>query len=321
MLLAEFGEFPVQLPVAELLPQRPQGLLDRGLSLLEYLFRAQAALRPQPAARRTGTVGTVEGEQGRRDRAKGGPAGRTTRPHRERHIAPPLHRRQTDLSLADLQRGLQRALQAPSGIRLDHQTIHHHLETPPLQVRWIRLLHEQRLTVLSDATISDPVDPVQKGGPVFLRGHSPGRQHQQSGSLGQTGGGFVDLFEALPLNRGAAVQAMRLAQAGEEQAQIVIDPGQGGHGRAGILPGAALPDGDGRRQALQMLDPGRPESAHQGLARPVYGHQVAPPGLGVDGVEGQRGFPRTRNTADRDQVTVRQVHVQVLQVVLGRAAD
>jgi hypothetical protein len=47
---------------------------------------------------------------------------------------------------------------------------------------------------------------------------------------------------------------------------------------------------------------------------------IAALALGVDGVEGQRGFARARQPGEHHQLVARDVDVDVLEIVLARAA-
>ena len=82
-----------------------------------------------------------------------------------------------------------------------------------------------------------------------------------------------------------------------------------------------LLDGDGRRQAFDAVDIGfvhhrqeLPRVCRQGL-------HVTPLAFGIQGVERQRGFARTRQARDHDELVAGQVDVDVLEVVGARAAD
>ena len=46
---------------------------------------------------------------------------------------------------------------------------------------------------------------------------------------------------------------------------------------------------------------------------------IAPLPLGVDGVEGERGFARTRQAGDHHKAVARQFDIDALEVVLARA--
>ena len=119
----------------------------------------------------------------------------------------------------------------------------------------------------------------------------------------------------------AALGAEGLAHPGEEHPQVVVDFGGGGHGGAGVPGGAALLDGDGRGQALDVLHVGL---VHEFQELPGVGRQalhVAPLPLGIENVEGQGGFPRAAYPGDNDEAVAGQLHVDVFQVVLPGAPD
>ena len=108
--------------------------------------------------------------------------------------------------------------------------------------------------------------------------------------------------------------------AGEEQAQVVVDLGDGADGRARVAAGALLVDRDGGREALDLVDVGLLHLAEE-LAR--VGRErldVAALSLGVDRVEGERRLARAGEAGDDDQLVARDLDVDVLEVVLARAA-
>ena len=92
--------------------------------------------------------------------------------------------------------------------------------------------------------------------------------------------------------RDAVLRALRIAGAGEQQAQVVVDLGDRADGGARIVAGGLLLDGDRRRQALDQVDVGLVHQLQE-LAR--VGRQrlhVATLALGVERVEGERGLAR-----------------------------
>ena len=96
-----------------------------------------------------------------------------------------------------------------------------------------------------------------------------------------------DLLHALPRDGPPAVGAVRVADAGVEQAEVVVDLGDGADGGPRVAGGRLLVDGDGRREALDAVDV-RLVHLAQELAR-VGGQtlHVAALALGVDRVEGE----------------------------------
>ena len=89
----------------------------------------------------------------------------------------------------------------------------------------------------------------------------------------------------------AALDAKGAAAAGEEQAQVIVNFGRGGDGRARIARRIFLPDGDGRRDAGDFVDIGLLHALKE-LAR-VGGKRfdVAALAFGIDRVEGERDLP------------------------------
>ena len=63
-----------------------------------------------------------------------------------------------------------------------------------------------------------------------------------------------DALERLAGDLLPAIRAVRHADAGEEQPQVVVDFGDGADRRARVRPGRFLFDGDRRRQAVDQID-------------------------------------------------------------------
>ena len=100
--------------------------------------------------------------------------------------------------------------------------------------------------------------------------------------------GVDDLLHGLALDGPAAVGAVGRAGAGEEQAQVVVDLGDGADGRARVAAGALLVDGDGRREALDVVDVGLLHLAEELAGVGGERLDITALALGVDGVEGER---------------------------------
>src|SRR5262249_7261261 len=63
-----------------------------------------------------------------------------------------------------------------------------------------------------------------------------------------------DLVRRLRANPEVALRAVRLAEASVEDAQVVVDLGDGADGRARALAGRLLLDANGRRQPADVID-------------------------------------------------------------------
>ena len=119
----------------------------------------------------------------------------------------------------------------------------------------------------------------------------------------------------------AALGAVRLADAGEEQPEVVVDLGDGADRRARVARGRLLVDGDGRGEALDEVDV---RLVHLAEELPgVRGERldVAALALGEDRVEGQGGLARPGEPGEDDEGVAGQVERDVLQVVLASATD
>ena len=137
-----------------------------------------------------------------------------------------------------------------------------------------------------------------------------GQQHQLA-AFGQ-GQHLVDhLADGLRFQWQIMVRAAWNTGAGVEQAQVVVDLGDGAHGGARVVRGGFLLDGDGRRQPFDGVDIGL---FHHRQKLPGIGRQrldIATLTLGVEGVEGQGRLTRAGQAGDHDQLVARQGQVDV----------
>ena len=132
-------------------------------------------------------------------------------------------------------------------------------------------------------------------------------------------GPFVGIEREHPPRQAQAVR--RSPQPGEEQPEIVVDLGQRSDRGPGPRRRDPLADGHGGGEAGDVADVRPPQLAHElpGVGRERL--EVAPLRLPEDDVENERGFSRTRDPGDDGHPAVRDVDVDVPEVVLGRAAD
>src|SRR5262249_14978699 len=129
------------------------------------------------------------------------------------------------------------------------------------------------------------------------------------------------LAHGLALDRQAGGGRVGDADAGEQQAQIVVDLRHRADGRARVLRGRLLLDRDRRREAVDRVDV---RLLHQLEELPRIGRQrldVAALALGIDGVEGERRLAGARQPRDHHQAVAGHLDVDVLQVVLAGAAN
>ena len=130
-----------------------------------------------------------------------------------------------------------------------------------------------------------------------------------------------DLLGGLAGDGAAAVGAVRRADGGVEQAEVVVDLGDGADGGARAAAGGLLLDGDGGAEAVDGVDVGALHLVEELAGVGGESFDVAALAFGVDGVEGERGFAGAGEAGDDGEGVARDADVDVLQVVLARAAD
>ena len=147
------------------------------------------------------------------------------------------------------------------------------------------------------------------------------REHVNPRALGPSHDSIDDLLHALLGDFAAAVVTERVADAREEQAQVVVDFGDGADGRARIARGGLLLDRDRGREPLDRIDV-RLFHLLEELARVRRQRfDVAALALGVNRVEGERRLARAGEAGDYDQAVARNLEIDVLEIVLARAFD
>ena len=152
----------------------------------------------------------------------------------------------------------------------------------------MRALVKPRWRSACSSFLNSPLRPRTTGASTLMRASVRVEHHQ-----------VEDPLERLRRDLAAAVVAVRHADVGEQQAQVVVDLGDRADGRARVGAGGLLLDGDRRRQPLDQVDVGL---LHLLEELPGVGRQrldVAPLPFGVDGVEGERRLAR----ADRPVMT------------------
>ena len=148
-----------------------------------------------------------------------------------------------------------------------------------------------------------------------------GGQNLDAGAVGQVDDGVDHLLDGLALDGAAAGVAVGMSDAGEEEAEVVVDLRDGADGGARVAGDALLVDGDGGREALYVVDL-RLVHASEELAR-VGGQRldVAALSLGVDRVEGEGALAGAGHAGYHHELVARDGDVDVLEVVLASAAN
>jgi len=200
------------------------------------------------------------------------------------------------------------------------EAVDHHVEVVfALALECRQALGLEHLAVEPEAHEALRLQLGQGVGKLALAGARDRGQQQDFAPRRQRQHLIDHLAHGLRPQRLAVLGAVRAADAGVEQPQVVVDFGHRAHGRARVVAGGFLLDGDGRRQAVDAVHVGLVE-ALQKLARVgAQALDVAALALGVQGVEGEAGFARTRQPGDHHQRVFRDVEVDVFQVVRARA--
>src|SRR5262245_43479673 len=118
-----------------------------------------------------------------------------------------------------------------------------------------------------------------------------------------------------------AVGAVRDADPGEQQPEMVVDLGHGPDRRPGVARRALLVDGDGRREAVDLVDV---RLLHLAQELPGVGAQaldIAALTLGVDRVEREAALTAAREPGDHDESVARERDRDVLEVVFAGTAN
>ena len=148
------------------------------------------------------------------------------------------------------------------------------------------------------------------------------RREQDQPRAGLQGEDLVhDGLRGLAAQRPARGGVVRLADRRVQEAQVVVNLGRRGDGRARVARAGALFERDGGRQALDEIHVGFFELVEE-LAR--VGRQafhVPPAAFRVEGVEGQRTLARTARPGDDHELAAGERQTEILQIVLARPAD
>ncbi len=224
--------------------------------------------------------------------------------------------------LGEFQRGLETFRQPLADVGPHHDAVDHDIDV----VREF-LVERGRLRQLVEGAVD--LDPLESLLEIFgellavlaLAAAHDRRQQIEPCALGQRQHAVDHLRDDLAFDRQAGGGRIGHADARPQQPHVVVDLGDGADGRARVLRGGLLLDRDRRRQAVDLVDVGLLHHLQE-LAR--IGRQrldVAPLSLGVDGVEGERGFARAGQPREHHELVARDFEIDVLEIVLARAAN
>ena len=304
-----------------LLDDRDGAVRERALGVDDELLGVDLLDDAEAGARRAGALRRVEREQPRRQLGEREAAARAGVAGGEDEVVA-LRRGDAHHALADLERGLERVGEAVAEVVAHLEAVDHHLDGVLLLLVEVgRRVGVDQLAV--DARAHEPLARhlLEQLAVLALLRRGQRREHHEAAAGRQRGDAVDHLLRGLALDREVAVGARRHADRGEQQAQVVVDLGDGADRRARVLRGGLLLDRDRGREPVDGVDVGLVHLLEE-LARVRRQRlDVAPLPLGEQGVERERRLPRPRHAGDHDEPVARDVEIDVLQVVLARTAD
>ena len=288
-------------------------------------------LLPQAVADGAGAGGRVEGKMLRRQRLEALARARTETAIRVQRLCPLAGvcriarlREQQQFPIAPLQRHLDGIGEARANLVVDDQPVHHHVD---VVARLGIELHADVRLQLDQFSIHARAHETLAGQPLHHVAElallvADDRREQHHARLRRKREDLVhDIAGCLRHDGDARLGTMWLADMRVEQAQVIINLRRGRDGRARVHAAGVLLDGDRGREALDEV---HVRLLHLVEELPRVSRQaldVLPLPLRVERVEGERGFPRTAQAGDDDELVTRDRQREVLQVVLPRAAD
>jgi hypothetical protein len=276
--------------------------------------------RAEPLTLDAGAVRRVEREGARRHLGHAQAAVHARQPAGEQPIAP-LERVDDDDVVGEIERDVHRLGQPPLDAAADDDPIDDDLDrvvAAPIELDV--LFQRAELTVDTRLGVAAHAQPGELFLELALASAHDRREHIDALVLRVQHHHVDDALERLAGDFLAAVRTVRHADVREQQAEVVVDLGDGANRRARIRPGRLLFDRDRGRQAFDQIDV-RLLHLLEELAR--VGRQrldVASLPFGVDRVEGERRLPRARQAGDHHQLMARDVDVDVLEIVHAGAA-
>ncbi len=331
-----------------LCPRRDRALAQRQLLVGNDEFRIDVLFDAKAAAFGTGAIRIIEREQPGLDFRNGETGHRTGELFREqeplraalvmdlrgllvgllvglllglgagRRIGELDHRE----AFGELQRGLEGFRQPLRDVRTHHDAVHHHVDV----VREFLVQRRRFRQLMERAVDLDPLEALLEVVGEFLAvlalaaAHHR-RQQIEPRALRQRQHPIDHLRHGLAFDRQTRGGRVGYADAGPQQPHVIVDLGDGADRRARVFRGGFLFDGDGGRQAVDVIDV-RLLHHFQELAG-IGGERfhVAPLAFGIDGVERQRRLAGAGEAGQHHQSVARDFEIDVLEVVLARAAD
>ncbi|TKS58495.1 MAG: hypothetical protein EWM73_03519 [Nitrospira sp.] len=174
------------------------------------------------------------------------------------------------------------------------------------------------LTIDPGPDVAGPAH-VEEFFPIFSLPAADDRgQYLKPAPLGQQANGIDHLLHSLRGNFIAALEAGGTPDTGKKETEVVVDFRHGADRGPGVVAGALLLDGNGRREPFDRIDVGFAHLFEKltGIGRERLDVPTLP--LGIDRIEGQRRLARSAQPRDHDELVPWDRHVDVLEIVLPR---
>ncbi len=309
-----------QLPVP-LGPWRDRAALEREGFVGDQPRRIEVVHRAEPLALRARAVRRVERERAWRHLGHAHAAIGARQPPREQPVAAVVGVDDDDV-VGELEGDFDRFGEPALDPGLEDQAVDHHVDrviAPPIQLDVF--VERPRLSV--DPQLGEAARAQRRELLLELPFAATNDRRQDVDALvvRRQQDHVDDPLERLRCDLAAAEMAMRHADVGEQQPQVVVDFRHRADGRAGVRSGGLLLDGNCRRQAVDQIDIRLLHLLEElpGIRRQRLDVAALP--FRVDGVEGERGLARAGQPGQDDELIARKVDVDVLEVVDASAAD
>ena len=237
-------------------------------------------------------------------------------------FSPPSANSATAMPSASLQRGLEGFREPLPDIGAHHDAVHHHVDIVLEFLVERRGVRDLVIIAVDLQALEAALHPVGDFLAVFAFAVAHDRREDiKPRAFGQRQHAVDHLRDGLALDREAGRGRIGHADARPQQPHVIVDFGDGADGRARIARGGLLLDGNGGREAVDLVDI---RLLHHLQELPRIGRErldVAALALGIDGVEGERGLARAGQAGEHHQRIARDVEIDVLEIVLARAPD
>ena len=302
-------------------PRRQRALVQAQRRIRHHQFGVEFRLDAEAVAGRAGAERVVEGEQPGLDLVDGEARDRAGEPRGKGRALTIVGVLDEQEAVGQVERRFDGVGQPARQVAAQHDAVHDDIDIVlELLVQRRRLVDQIDLAVHLDA-LEAALLQVEKFLAVFaLAPAHDGREQVEPAALRHRHDRVDHLGHGLALDRQAGRGRIGDADPRPQQAHVVVDFGDRADRRARVARGRLLFDGDRRRQALDMVDV---RLFHQleelaGIGRQAL--DIAALALGIDRIEGERGFARAAQPGDDRQRVARDLDVDVLQIVLARAA-